>query len=69
MPFIHRLGKRVGDASAHANQRRLVDTKLGRYLVGGAEADDPDVAGQTVGVFRDQPNGIAAVGLVDAHRR
>jgi hypothetical protein len=68
MPVIHRLRKRVGNTSAHADQRRLLDAKLGRDLVGRSKADAADVAGQTVGVFRDQSDSIGAIGLVDAHR-
>ena len=68
MPFVHRLGQRVGDAGAHADQCGLLDAELGRDLIGGAEADAADVAGQAVGVLRDQLHGIGAIGLVDAHR-
>jgi hypothetical protein len=41
---------------------------MGGGAVGRAEADAADVAGQAVRVFRDELNGIGAVGLVDAHR-
>ena len=44
MPFVHRLGQRVGDAGTHADQRRLLDAELARDLIGGAEADATDVA-------------------------
>ena len=30
MPFVHRLGERVGDAGTHADQRGLLDAELGR---------------------------------------
>jgi hypothetical protein len=60
---IHRLGEGKGDAGAHADQRSLLDTELGRDLVGGAEADAADVAGQPVRVFRDQLDCIGRVGL------
>jgi hypothetical protein len=39
MPVVHRLGERVGDAGAHADQRSLLDAELGRDLIGGSEAD------------------------------
>ncbi len=29
MPFVHRLGERVGDAGTHADQRGLLDAELG----------------------------------------
>jgi len=68
MPVVHCLRKRVGDTSTHADQRRRLYAELGRDLVGGAKADAADVAGQAVWVFRDQPERIGAVSLVDAHR-
>ena len=49
MPVVHRLGERVGHSGTHADQRCLFDTELGRDLIGGAEADPADVAGQAVG--------------------
>jgi hypothetical protein len=67
MPFVHRLGERVGDAGTDANQSCLLDAELGCDLISGAEADAADVAGQTIRVLRDEPNGIGAVSLVDAH--
>src|SRR5215469_11440554 len=48
--------------------RPLFDAEFGCDLVGRAEADATDVAGQAVRVFRNQPDGIGAIGLVDAHR-
>ena len=51
MPVVHRLRKRVRDTSAHADQRCLFDTKLGRNLVGRAETDAADLGGQAVRVF------------------
>ena len=68
MAVVHRLGERKGDAGPHSDQCRLLDAELGRDLVGGAEADATDIAGEAVGVFRDQLNRIGAIGLVDPHR-
>src|SRR5271169_2511103 len=68
MAFVHRLGERVGDAGTHADQRRLLDAELGRDLIGGAEADAADVAGQPVRVLRNELNRVGAIDLVDAHR-
>src|SRR5271166_2434938 len=68
MPFVHRLRERVGDPGAHADQRRLLDTELGCDLIGGAETDAADVAGQAIGVLRDELHRVGAVGLVDTHR-
>ena len=68
MPFVHRFGERVGDAGTHSDQRRLLDAELGGDLIGGAETDAADVAGQPIRVLRDELNGVGTVGLVDAHR-
>ena len=68
MPFIHRFCERVGDPGTYADERCLFDAELGRDLVGRAEADAADIAGQPVRVLRDQPNGIGAVSFVNAHR-
>src|SRR5439155_342056 len=51
-----------------ADQRGLLNAELGRDLIRGAEADATDVPGQAIGVFRDELDGLGAVGLVDAHR-
>ena len=67
MAVVHRFGEREGDSGAHANQRGLFNTELGRDLVGGAKADAADVACQPVGIFRDQLDSVGAIGLVDAH--
>jgi len=56
MPVVHRLGERVGDAGAHSDQCRLLDAELGRDLVGRTEADAADVAGQAIGVLRNELN-------------
>src|SRR5215471_11078057 len=48
--------------------RPLSTSSFGRDLVGRAEADATDVAGQAGRVFRNQPDGIGAIGLVDTHR-
>src|SRR5438132_2973424 len=47
---------------------RIADAELGCDLIGGAEADAADVAGQAIGVLRDELDGLGAVSLVDAHR-
>src|SRR4030081_4070079 len=68
MPFVQRLGERVGDAGTYPDQRSLLDAELRRDLVGGAEADAADIAGQAIGILRDELDCLGAVGLVDAHR-
>ena len=67
MAFVHRLGQSVADAGANPDHRRLLDAKLCRDLVRGAEADAADVACQAVRVLADHLHGSGAVGLVDAH--
>ena len=52
---------RCGDVSSQA--------QVARDLVGGQEADAPDVAGQTVGVLGDFGDGVVAVLLVDLDRQ
>src|SRR5467141_3852822 len=68
MPFVYCLGESVGNAGAHTDQRGLLDAELSRDLIGGAEADATDVAGQPVRVLRDELDGLGTVGLVDAYR-
>jgi len=68
MAIVHRLGECKGNTRADAYKRGLLDAELCRDLVGGAEADAADVASQAVGVFRDEPNSIGTIGLVNAHR-
>src|SRR6266487_873528 len=63
---------RPSPRSAHRNPGThpgsLVDAELHRDGVGGLEPDATDVARQAIGVLRHHLHGIAAVGLVDAHR-
>ncbi len=66
MAVVHRLGERKGDPGAHADQRGLLDSELGRDSVDGPKA--VDIAGQTVWVFRDRLNPIGAIDFSDAHR-
>ena len=67
VPLVHRVGKRIGNTGAHAYQCRLLDAEPCRNLVGGDKADAANVAGEAIGVLRDQPDGIGAVGPVDPH--
>lgn len=48
--------------------QRSPSTALGGDLIGALEADNADVARQAIRVFRDQPDGVGAVGLEYAHR-
>jgi hypothetical protein len=68
MSFLHRLGQRIGDTGAHADQCGLLDAELCRDLICGAEADAADVAGQSVRILRNELDRVGAVGFVDAHR-
>src|SRR6266516_651999 len=68
MALVHRRGQGIGDAGAHADHGGLVDAELHRDSIGGLKPDATDVASQTIGILRHDLDGIAAVGLVDAHR-
>ncbi len=68
MPFVHGLGQRVGNPSAHPDHCGLFDAEFHGDRVGSLEADAADVARQAIGVLRHDLHGIRAVGLVDAHR-
>ena len=67
MAIVHRLGERKGNAGTDADQRGLLDAEFRRDLVGSAEADTADIAGEPVRVLRDESDGIGAIGLIDAH--
>ena len=68
MALVHGLGQSVADPGPGADHRRLLDPEPHRDLIGALEADAPDVAGQAVGVLRDDLDGIGTVGLEDPHR-
>ena len=46
----------------------FIDAELHRDGIGGFEPDATNVARQAIGILRHDLHGIAAVGLVDAHR-
>ena len=68
MALVHGFGQSVADPGPGADHRRLLDPEPHRDLIGTLEADAPDVAGQAVGVLRDDLDGIGTVGLEDPHR-
>jgi hypothetical protein len=68
MALVHRLGQRIGDVGAHADQGGLVDAELHRDGVGGLKPDATDITRQAIGILRHDLHGIAAVGLVNANR-
>ena len=65
MTLVHGLGEGIGNPSADANHRRLLDAELHCNGVGGLEADAADVARQAIGVLGHDLDGVAAVGLED----
>jgi hypothetical protein len=67
MAVIHRLRQRKRDTGATPDEGRLFDAELGRDLIGSGKADAANVACEAIGIFRDQPNGIGTISLVDAH--
>ena len=68
VPFVLRLQQDVLQAGADANHRRRRDAQLAGDPVGREEPDPADVARQTERVLANEPDRVAAVGLVDAHR-
>src|SRR5713101_6708304 len=68
MPLVHSFGQRIGNAGAHADHGGLVDAELHRDSVSGLEANAADIAGQTIGIFGHDLDGIGAVRLVDTYR-
>ncbi len=68
MTVIHRFRQSIGDASADADHRRLLDAEPEGDRVGGLEADAADIARQAIRVVGHDLDGIGAVGFVDPHR-
>ncbi len=68
MSVVHRLSQRVADAGADPHHGVFGDADLGRDLIGGLEADAPDVAREPVGVLADDRDRLGSIGLVDPHR-
>jgi hypothetical protein len=68
MPFVRGFRQSKGDSGSRPDHRGFFDAELHRHGIRGFKADPPDVAGQPVGVSRDQLDRISAVGLIDPHR-
>ena len=68
MALVHRLGQRIGNPGAHPHYSGLLDAELHRNGVGGLETDAADVARKPVRILGHDPDGVAAVGLENAHR-
>jgi hypothetical protein len=68
VPLIHGLGQRIGNPSAHAHHRGLLDAELHGDRVSGLEPNTADVARQPIWVLGHHLDGIGAVGLEDPHR-
>ncbi len=66
--FLPCFVERVADAGAHADLGGLLDPEPAGDLVGHLEANAADVAREAVGVAGHDLDGVAAVGLEDAHR-
>ena len=67
--IVHGLGQREADAGARPDHGGLLDPQPGGDGVGRLEADPAHIAGEAVGVLREDLDGVGAVGLEDAHRR
>src|SRR5215471_18446731 len=49
MPFVHRLGQRIGDTRPNSDHCGLLDTEFRRDRVGSFETDPADVTRKAVG--------------------
>ena len=65
--IVHGLGQREADAGARPDHRGLLDPQPGCDGVGRLEADPADVAGEAIGVLREDLDGVRAIGLEDPH--
>jgi len=68
MPFVRGFRQSKGDSGSRPDHGHLFDAEFHCEGIGRLKADAPDVAGQPVGVSRDQLDRISAVGLIDPHR-
>ena len=68
MALVHGLREGIGNSSADPDHGGLLDPELHRDGVGGLEANAADVARKPVRVLGHDLDGVAAVGLEDAHR-
>ena len=68
MAEIGRCRERVGQARFEPLFAVDGDAQLLRDLVGGLEADAPDVLGQPIGIGFNGRDGLVPIGLVDLHR-
>ena len=68
MAVVHGLDQRKADAGARPDHGGLLDPQPGRDGVGRLEADPAHIAGETIGVLREDLDGFGAVGLEDPDR-
>ena len=68
MTLVHGFGQRVADAGSDPDHGVFRDADLGRDLVGGLEANAPNVAREPVGVLADDRDRLGPIGFVDPHR-
>ena len=61
--FFRKLVQRVQDSASQPHKFLFADSQLFRDLVGCLEADAPDIIRQPVGIFLDNADTVAAVGL------
>ena len=65
--IVHGLGQREADAGARPDHGGLLDPQPGCDGVGRLEADPAHIAGEAVGVLREDLDSIGAIGLEDPY--
>ena len=63
--MLNEAGKVTARDTVHRARGHLYSM---HQLIGGAEADTANIAGEPIGILLDQRNGVGAIGLVDADR-
>ena len=68
MTFIKSFGQGKGDPGPRPDHRRLFDAEFHCEGIRRLKADAPNVAGESVGIFRNHLDRIGAICLVNPHR-
>ena len=68
MPLVKGFGQGKGDPRAGPDHCRFLDAELHGDSVCCLKANAPNVAGKPIGILRDQPDRIGAIGFVDPYR-
>ena len=68
MTFVKSFGQGKGDPGPRPDHGRLFDAEFHRKGVGRLKADAPDVACESIGIFRNHLDRVGAIRLVNPHR-